>query len=46
MKRIAIVGAGWMAGGRGKAFLATGRARICGVASRRRDRTVAGKHRP
>ena len=36
--RIAIVGAGNMARVRGRAFLDTGRAEICAVASRRRER--------
>ena len=36
-KRIAIVGAGNMARTRGRAFLDTGRAEICGVAARRRE---------
>ena len=37
-QRIAIVGAGNMARARGKAFLDTGRAEICGVAARRAQR--------
>lgn len=37
-KRIAIVGAGNMARRRGRAFLDTGRAEICAVASRRLDK--------
>ena len=37
-KRIAIVGAGNMARTRGRAFLDTGRAEICGVAARRAQR--------
>lgn len=37
-KRIAIVGAGNMARTRGRAFLETGRAEICGVAARRAHR--------
>lgn len=35
LKRLAIVGAGFMARRRARAFLATGQARICAVASRR-----------
>lgn len=38
---LAIVGSGFMARRRAGAFLATGRARICGVASRRRERALA-----
>lgn len=36
--RIAVVGAGRMAERRARAFVATGRATVCGVASRRRER--------
>jgi predicted dehydrogenase len=36
--RVAVVGAGRMAECRARAFVATGRAMICGVASRRRER--------
>ena len=39
-KRIAIAGAGNMARARGRAFLDTGRAEICGVASRRANRAA------
>ena len=37
LKRVAIVGAGNMARGRGQAFLDTGRAEICAVASRHEE---------
>ena len=40
-QRIAIVGAGNMARARGKAFLDTGRAEICGVAARRAQRAAS-----
>jgi myo-inositol 2-dehydrogenase / D-chiro-inositol 1-dehydrogenase len=36
--RIALVGAGFMARRRARAFLATGRARVCGIASRHLER--------
>ena len=39
--RIAIVGAGNMARARGRAFLDTGRAEICGVAARRAQRAAS-----
>ena len=39
-QRIAIVGAGNMARARGRAFLDTGRAEICGVAARRAQRAA------
>ena len=40
-QRIAIVGAGNMARTRGRAFLDTGRAKICGVAARRAQRAAS-----
>ena len=40
-QRIAIVGAGNMARARGRAFLDTGRAEICGVAARRAQRAAS-----
>lgn len=40
-KRIAVAGAGRMARNRGRAFLETGRAEICAVASRRLDAAAA-----
>ncbi len=41
IKRIAVAGAGKMARSRGRAFLETGRAQICAVASRRLDAAAA-----